>query len=151
MFTVKNWVWDDAKYELTEDLYWDSGKKDANYESPDGYLIIKDGIWRIKKGFKWNGTSGVPDGPAIEDTEVVPVKSLSGHPIPKTWRASLVHDCGCTYVYLKGFPYKRKDLDKFFYEELKKIDFSKAELYYYGVRLFSTFLSRIFWFFERRI
>lgn len=150
-FNIRNWAWDEAEYELTQDIIWDSEKPEVNYISEDKMLEISCGEWCIKKGFRWNGTTAVPDGMEVEKPEEVPVKSISGHPIPITWKASLIHDIGCREVYNKGFPYKRKEVDKIFFKLLKEIKFSYAKLYYVGVRMFSIFAAKIFWLFGKKI
>jgi len=83
---------------LDVDLVWDSGIRGMNFTAPDGSgFKIVDGVWYIPKGTKWDGTTGVPDGP--EDP------NKPGFPI--TWKASLIHDMGTKYWRYKCFPYKR--------------------------------------------
>ena len=144
LFKIKNWAWDEAQYELTDDYEYETDKHEASYTSPGGWLEISAGEWMIKKGFKWNGTTAVPDGPNHPDPNSIPVMSLSKHPIPLTWEASLVHDVGCKYIYEEGFPYTRKEVDQIFYALLKKINFKYAKLYYIGVRLFGIIFGKLF-------
>lgn len=83
----------------------------------------------VSEGFSWDGCSpkfrlfgkvwGTPDGRIVD-----------GKPI--TWEASLVHDI--LYKYLESLPFIRKEVDKIFYELLKRKKFKWAKVYYIAVR-----------------
>ena len=133
-----NWLWHPYLFQLTKDIIWDSEKKDVNYTSADGMLIIVNGVWTIKKGFKWNGTTAWTDSPYLPDGEIVPFISLKGHRKPVSWMQTLLHDVGCIYVdSYPLFPYTRSEIDRYFYIGLKKIGFKNEYMYYIAVRSFS--------------
>lgn len=137
LFHPKNWPWDPAHLVLDEDYTYDTGQHGRNWVEQDNPLSITDGIWLIKKGFEWDGTSWVPDG------KPDPLKP--NYPI--TWKASLVHDNGYRNMNKKGFPYKKHEIDWYLYLLLKEAGFSRARLYYIGVILFGgifKFFGRIF-------
>lgn len=131
---VKNWFWNPIVLILDDDFVWDSGDGSINnWKSEDGWARIENGVWYVKRGFKWDGCSGVPD---FSDDPDKPG-------FPKTWKASLIHDVGCQYSNTdKSFPYKRHQVDKFFYRLLKEINCKTATLYYYGVSVFG-FIKKI--------
>ena len=94
----------------------------------------------IFKGYSWDGctpkfklfgkTIGTPDGKIDEATG-----------LPKTYYASLVHDC--LYQYSQWLPYyiKRRTIDNLFYKMLKKSGFSAARVYWVSVSV----LGWLFW------
>lgn len=107
---------------LAESIWWDS---------PDGMLQIRANVWTIKKGFAWDGSSGVSDWIDRKDPKTG---------MPKTYYASLVHDAG--YRYLRqccSFPYSKAEIDRFFYRLLKESNFRLAWLYWIGVVIFGRF------------
>lgn len=130
---LKNWFWDPIVLILDEDIAWDSGKRGVNFTSTDGFLKIIDGIWWIKKGYKWNGCTGVDDGP--------PDPNKKNYPI--TWKASLIHDLGCGYSDDPSFPYKRREIDNYFRILLEEINFKFSDLYWHGVVFFSKYIHPI--------
>ena len=129
---TKNWFWAPITLTLTQSITWDSGKRNVNWESDDGYLIILNGRWNIKYGFNWNGASGVPDGSTIDDYSIPVLSSTTKVPI--TWLASLIHDASYTYMDDANFPYTRKELDIYFRQLLKDCGFKYSNLYWWGVR-----------------
>lgn len=141
-YTQLGFIWDPTSLELLEDLVWDSKKKNANYTSSDGQLNIVDGVWTIKKGFKWNGCTAVPDGDAIPSSEKIPVKSNLGY-VPITYIASCIHDIGYLNLSNGNFPYTKEDIDNYFQDELKKAKFKYAETYYWGVVVFGGWARRL--------
>ena len=124
-----------CKLVLDEELIWDSGVKGVYFLAPDalGFKII-NGIWYIPQGWIWDGTTGVPDGP--EDP------NKPGYPI--TWKASLIHDIGCKYWYYKCFPYKRGQIDKFFFYLLGEVNFEFKRLYYVGVHAYGLWVALLY-------
>lgn len=130
---IKNWFWDPVTLTLTQSFTWDSGKKGVNWESEDRMLIIINGVWHIKYGFEWDGTTGVSDGPYLKEPHHAPILS-SKHDIPITWMASLIHDLGYVYMDEKDFPYSRKEIDIYFHQLLVKCGFKYHKLYLWGVR-----------------
>jgi hypothetical protein len=120
---------------LNVDCVWNSYDRLKNFKAPDdsGFKIV-DGVWFIPKGTKWDGTTGVPDG--IDDP------NKPGFPI--TWQASLIHDIGCRYWYYKSFPYKRSQLDKYFFKLLEDVNFNLSWLYFIGVRINSIYLEILY-------
>jgi hypothetical protein len=69
------------------------------------------GFLTIYKGYSWDGCTGVPN-------------------TPETYYASLLHDFGYQFHYLK-----RKSIDKIFYHQLLDDNFVYAKTYYIGVRI----------------
>jgi hypothetical protein len=107
-----------------------------NWGSEDSSFFIRDGVWNLKKGINWDGTTVVPDGRPDAEIPTYPI----------TWRASLCHDMG--YYTLnrdKSFPYTRKEVDKVFLQLMLESGFKYAYLYYWGVRKFGGFFLRGGW------
>jgi len=92
--------------------------------------ISQDGLM-IKRGYSWDGCS--------------PKFKIFGITFG-TWDGrndclkypSLVHDILCQFPN----PLERAEIDKIFYEMMKKVDFSFAKLYYYAVRCYSVTMRR---------
>lgn len=135
---ILGWPWDQKEFQLKEDYVWDSRKKGVNLHITDDKwnleLTIVDGVWHIKKGFFWDGTTWVPDGP--EDI------NKPGYPI--TWKASLIHDVGYISLRQKTFykQYSRKEIDIYFQELLEEVGYN-IKLYYNGVRLFGGIIIKV--------
>ena len=79
------------------------------------YFTCEYGHCTIKKGYAWDGCTGVPD-------------------TSKTYYASLVHDA--LYQYGKIIGLKQLVADRWFLYLLKKHQFRLYWLYYAGVRVF---------------
>lgn len=107
-------------------------KDGKNWSNPNiPFFKIENGVWYFKNGLNWNGVSF-----GGEWTEWKDDPNHEGWGI--LWESTLLHDCG--YFALqndsKNFPYTRKQIDKIFYNLMKKVEFRYASLYYHGVRLF---------------
>lgn len=144
----QNWVWNPIELTLTSDLSWLSGVKSKNdWISRDGVLSISaNGLITVKQGFKWNGTTAVPDGEYLQEGATVPVIS-SFKRVPTTWKASLIHDVCYKYVNEPNFPYNRQTLDQFLRRLLENVNFRFSNLYWWGVRIFGgiiTYFNNIF-------
>jgi len=137
-FQACNWFWDPIELELLAPVQWDSGERGRNWQRSGIKFKIIDGIWYFEQGFKWNGATGVPDGP--ESIDGPPVISSSGK-VPITWFATMIHDAGCTGTYYEDFPYRRSEIDMFFQNLLIKINFKESKLYFIGVRFFGFFIG----------
>lgn len=111
---------------LDEDYEIAYGPSDVNWESPDGWLSITNGVWKIKKGFKWDGCTDVPDFL----NKINPKTKKS-----RAYYASLVHDVGYRYLRLcpGDFPYTKFKIDKFFLDIGKRDGFVIIGLYFLGV------------------
>lgn len=97
-----------------------------NYIFEGEFLQVKNGNVIVKNGYAWNGNTpktlflgilfGTPDG-------------FLGH----TLEASLLHDA--LYQYGKKFNLSRKEADKIYFEDLKRLDWQLAKVYNFFVRL----------------
>ena len=127
---TKGLPWNKSDFTLGNDYAVFSGHGGRNWTASDGWLKIVNGIWTIKKGYRFDGTSNVPDG------DIDPITKL-----PRTYFASLVHDVG--YHYLRtcpeSFPYSKAEMDLFLYRQLKAAKFRWALLYYLGVVCFGKY------------
>lgn len=108
-------------------------------------LLSKSGRLAIEAGYSWDGCSpkvsingrifGVPDGPINPDTG-----------LPRTYRASLVHDALLQASADPSFPLTRQQVDQIFYDILVKDGFKYAWLYYEGVKhlggLYTRYISK---------
>ena len=104
------------------------GSSSVNWESPDGWLSIKNGIWKIKAGFRWDGCSDVPD--FLNEISVETGK-------PSSYYASLCHDVGyrCLTKYGSRFPYSKFQIDCFFLKLGIRDGFKPIWIYFFGVLL----------------
>lgn len=151
---ANNWVWSPIALYLTEDFTYKLHiKPKSAWKSKSGKVeITEDGLIIIRKGYKWDGTSCVPDGQYINE-ELVPVYSSSDKGVPITWMASLIHDVLYYHLDEEGFPYERKDCDNIFRVLLEEALFSFSNLYWLGVRLFGgiyRILAKIFRKFKKK-
>lgn len=128
----KGFPWNRTKWVLENDYCVDYGKSNINWESPDGWLAIKDGIWKIKAGFIWDGCTDIDD---FED-DLDPVSKK-----PKVYFPSLCHDIGYRYLIkcAKDFPYSKLQIDWFFFRLGKKYKFRPIGIYFFGVILFGWY------------
>lgn len=129
-------------YTLEDDFHY---KSSSSFER-DFVFSIDTKIWlilswngniEIRKGYSWDGCSpkfemfgkvwGTPDGSINKDTS-----------LPKTYRASLVHDALLQFSQSEVMPFTRKEIDKLFYFILKQDKFKFAYLYYIFVRLYAA-------------
>ena len=96
------------------------------------WIFISDtGVIQIGKDYAWDGCSpkfevadlliGTPDGALVNGK-------------PKTYYASLLHDA--LYQFKGEHNITRKEADKEFLYQLKKVGFKWAKTYYRAVRLF---------------
>lgn len=133
---IQNWPWAPADFTLLEDVQWDSGLSfEKDWTSPDGLMTIQtNGMWIIRKGFRWNGSTWVPDG------RIDPATGL-----PITWKASCYHDCGYRYLFMSGNPMKKHDVDKSFHTLLLDVYWKYSELYYQGVKYLGWFAIASIW------
>ncbi len=130
--------------------------KPFHFEQKEGWLTIEpnpinnnETLITVKasviKPYAWDGCSpkiqlldlmfGTPDG-AISTT--------TGRPI--TYYASMVHDILYQFNLEMDGLLKRSDVDKVFFDELKKQNFQLSHSYYFSVRMFGW----IYWFFVFR-
>lgn len=124
---ILNWPWEEPeRLVLKKDYVWDSGKRGVNWKSKDGFLVIVDGVWTIKAGYVWDDATFAWSGPKDKKT---------GY--PQIAFATLIHDVGYGYLNIfnpKKFPYTREEIDKYFYDEMNKVDFPLADEYYSVVK-----------------
>lgn len=133
-------------YKLEANFEWHSGHPvpdDMVFRDERGkvrLIVETDGRITVTRGYAWNGCSpkfcvfdvllGTPEG-------VVHREWL----VPKTFRASLVHDA--LYQFLPdGLPLERRHADRFFRQLLEDADFGPAWLYWLAVRLFGGLVRR---------
>lgn len=134
--TLKNYPWNPEKLELIRDYIVTCPKNiKKSWSSKDGTLDIVNDKWTIKAGFQFDDCTWVPSG-SIDNTPNLPVISLTNQPIYILWKAAICHDMGYNNLTDSTFPFIRKDIDNFFYVEIKKTNFKYPKIYYYGVRLF---------------
>jgi hypothetical protein len=129
----KKFLW---VFKITSDFKFQSLHLDKTFDShwlklePNGMVTIKAN----ENGYAWDGCSpkksllglvivGTPDG-HIDITNEKPL----------THDASLIHDA--FYQYLEHVPVTKKEIDRQFYEVLRKKNFPLARLYYVAVRIF---------------
>jgi len=122
--------WNKADFTLEADYTVFSGYGMRNFVSPDGWLEVKNGIWTIKAGYRFDGCSNVPDGDIDPETG-----------LPRTYYGSLTHDISYHYLRIcpETFPYSKAEIDWLFYKQLKAAKFRWAWLYYLGVKIFGIF------------
>ena len=121
-------------YILDEDLSVPIGcKKVSWYSNDQDWFFIESGVWWIKQFTIWDGVTLFWEGR--------PDPNKSGY--PKTWLATLVHDLGRYYIDDPAFPYSRQEIDKFFYNLLRKAGSPLALPYYAGVVLFGGLWERL--------
>lgn len=121
-------------YVLDENLALLLTPKETTWHSNEqDWFFIEDGIWFIEEGVVWDGATGAPDGRSDPEKPHYPI----------TWLASLIHDLGVMFIE-EDFPLTRKQVDKIFYRELKKVEFKYSKLYYAGVRILGPIWSVIF-------
>lgn len=132
-------------YTLTEDFQLQTPFKF------DGDVIFEDagkvwcvvragGLIEVRKGYSWNGCDikfkafgriwGTPEGPIHPD-----------YGYPRTYYASLIHDCLLQFFKRKEMPLTRDQIDLLFYLALKLNGFILADLYYLGVRVLGPIYS----------
>lgn len=124
---IKNWPWNPSNYTLQEDYVYIPQKVlqlERDFECKEG-KILKNGTIIIYKGFTWNGVTGWSEGELDHTLNK-----------PKTYYATCVHDFGYKYIQEKDFPYKKEDIDYFFYVIMLQYKFKYAELYYWAVKVF---------------
>ncbi|MBW2610441.1 MAG: hypothetical protein JRC68_08885 [Deltaproteobacteria bacterium] len=143
-------------WKLENDMLLSIPIKGLSYESD--YLILKkDGELQIKAEYAWNGCSpkakifgmvfGTPEGALpLEHEKRIISRNLDALGIgalpwdkPKTYFASLVHDC--LYQISDTHPKKldRRKVDRLFYRILRAYRFLPASLYYLFVRIFGKY------------
>ena len=98
--------------------------------------IGADGVMSVIRGYAWDGCSpkwrigdiliGTPDA-APDD--------VTG--LPKTYHASLIHDVLCQFQQHPDMPFSRTQIDRIFYDLLRRDRFAQAALYYAAVRLYA--------------
>ena len=122
------------------------------------YLRLKeDGELKIKPRYTWNGCSpkievlgmvlGTPEGalPEMREKETINLNlehAGYGHLDwckPKTYYASLVHDCLYQISETEAERMSRKVVDDLFLQLLKAYRFQIAVIYYLAVRIFGRF------------
>lgn len=126
---AKGLPWAPTAWKLDNAYSVFAGEPGINWDSPDGWLNIRDGVWTIKAGYSWDGNSCVPDFLNSKD----PVTGL-----PRSYYPSLCHDIG--YRYLRSspesFPYSKRQIDFFYFRLGRQYKFLLAWLYVIGVLLF---------------
>jgi len=131
-------------YCIKEDYSCQSSIKGREFEN-EWFKLARDGTVLVKganrRGYAWDGCSpkvkisdiylGTPEG-------VLNFKTRQS----KTYYASLIHDVFYQFSRdIKSFV-RRKEVDREFYDILKRDLFIYARLYYFGVRLFGW----IYWY-----
>ena len=121
-----------TSWTLEHDYEAKLGSSSISWESPDGWLSIKNGIWKIKAGFRWDGCSEVPD--FLNEISVETGKPLSYYP-------SLFHDIGyrCLMKYGRSFPYGKFQIDCFFLQLGIRDGFRPIWIYFFGVLFFGWY------------
>ena len=130
--SAKGLPWNPTAWTLDNEYIAFFGTKGVNWESPDGWLSIRDGVWTVRAGYRWDGNSCVPD--FLNRLDPITRK-------PKTYYSSLCHDIGYRYLRLcpDWFPYTKIQVDYFFFRLMRQSRFRLAWLYYVGVRIFGRF------------
>ncbi len=131
-FLQKGTVLKPTHWVLDKDYEVALGSPEINWDSPDGWLVVRNGIWRIKAGFRWDGCTKVPD--FINEISIETGKPCAYYP-------SLCHDIGyrCLIKYGMDFPYGKLQIDCFFLELGKIYRFWPIELYFFGVLFFGWY------------
>ena len=115
------------KYRLLEDEITALSKAFFGYTVFTDFIILKDGVLTLKRGYSWDGASG----PAI-DTK-------------NNMRSSLVHDALCQLIWSGRIPESRQiDADKEFRRICIEDGMSKirANIDYIGLRLYAVTFKR---------
>lgn len=141
------------KYRLPEPMIYKTGSRPHRWPGQalelsfgDGqrtWLTLKrDGTIEVQAGYAWDGCSpklaladviwiGTPDGVVVETG------------LPKTYRASLLHDALCQFAQCSRMPYSQAEIDRIFFDVLQQDGFQLARLYYGAVRLFGGVYRRL--------
>lgn len=130
-------------YCIKEDYRYQSSITDREFEN-EWFKLSKDGTVIVKgthyKGYAWDGCS--PKW-KIKDLYIGTWEAVLNWDTgkSKTYYASLIHDVFYQFSKNVRFFIKRKEIDREFYNILKRDKFRCAFLYYIAVRLFGW----LFW------
>ena len=107
------------KYQLAEDYSIQTGYRLESEVDEDFIKLTGGGLLTVKKGYAWDGPTGVPDD-------------------PKAMRASLVHDALYQLMRRESLDHRkhRKMADKLFRRICRKDGDSFVDLQYRAVRFF---------------
>ena len=121
---------------LDENTIWDSGVRGLDWNLENEEFFIQDGYWYIKKGWSWDGATSAPDGPKD------PYKD--GYPL--IWLATLIHDLGLYHLRTESdFPYKKSQIDNFFFSIMIKRGFKLSGVYFLAVRVYGFTFGNFLW------
>ena len=156
MMKVTRWNKNCQIWKLESGLTLDTPIIGVNYEGK--YVSLKEtGELEIKSGYSWNGCSpkveimgmvfGTPEGALPRENEKDVIKKnlgMIGYDQldwykPKTYYASLVHDCLYQISDRYATRMDRKIVDNIFLKILRAYGFPSAKLYYLAVRLFGKY------------
>lgn len=125
-------------YCIKEDYLYQSSIVDRSFENEwfrldsDGMIIVKG---TYSHGYSWDGCSPKwKIGDMYFGTPEAVLNNVTRQ--SRTYYASLVHDIFYQFSSEVKNLVGRKEVDKEFYDILKRDDFRMAGLYYYAVRLF---------------
>lgn len=136
----KGFFWQPEDLEVVSDIVWICPKVyNGIWTSKDGLLCIDGNKWIFKKGFKFDGCTGVWSGNKVKDDNIWPIVSHTKQPVRSLDFAAMIHDACYRYMFEIGFPYNKHDADCWFRDECKKARFDGYKVYYFGVELFGYF------------
>jgi len=113
------------KYKLTEDFVIEIGIMDITIDHP--YIKLKDGVLTIKKGYAWNGSSGLS------------IDTKTNH------IASLVHDAMYQLFRLELLPIEYRNMSDIIYRSLcLKAGMITIRAYwsYYALKWFGAYSAK---------
>lgn len=135
--STKGYPWNKESLVVTRKIVWKCPTNiHKKWVSLDGKVTIINDLWYIDVGYKFDSCTWVESGRA-DKTPDLPVKSLTDQPVHVLWFGALIHDIGYDNLGDNTFPFKRYEMDVFFYCIISEVEeFDIPTLYYYGVRVF---------------